>query len=113
MHPEGGGEVLGPRDGQKWLRNPAEETEILGEARALEGGAGALLESSWAYRGEDDVWVAPHRHLVQTDGDPEDHTDGGAPPPQVVELQAEGAGMRARLHQPPPAQDSRGPSPAT
>lgn len=53
----------------------------------MEGGAGPT-----AYRGEDDVWVAPHGHLVQPDGDPEDHTDGGAPLPQVVELQAAGMG---------------------
>lgn len=57
---------------------------------------GPLLWPSWAYRGEGDLGVIPQSHIVQLDGDPEDHTDGEASLSQVIKLQdVEGRNIRA------------------
>lgn len=60
-----------------------------------------LWGPSWTHLGEDDLGLIPYGHLVELDRDPEDHTDGGAPLAQVVELcqkrGGEGCSLVARL----------------
>lgn len=41
--------------------------------------------------------MVPYGHLVQLDGDPEDHTDREAPLAQVVELHQKGGGEGSSL----------------
>ena len=56
--------------------------------------------------------LVPHGHLVQLDGDQEDHTDGELPPSQVVELRGGGgADIRVLAFVPPPATRIRLPTP--
>ena len=101
-------------EGWKWLHNPTEEAEtILGKIRGLwREELGPLLRAGWAYLGEGDLGLGPHGHLVQLDGDPEDHTDGQFLPAQVVELRSGGrVGIRALAFPPPPATRIRFPTP--
>lgn len=101
-------------EGREWLHNPTEEAEtILGKTRGLwREELGPLLKAVWAYLGEGDLGLGPHRHLVQPDGDPEDHTDGQFLPAQVVELHDGGrVGIRALAFPHPPATRIRFPTP--
>lgn len=56
-----------------------------------------LWGPSWTHLGEDDLGLIPYGHLVELDRDPEDHTDGGAPLAQVVELRQKGGGEGCSL----------------
>lgn len=56
---------------------------------------GSRLRTCGAYLGKGDLGIVPYGHLVELDGNPEDHTDGEGPLPQVVELQGVCWGVRA------------------
>ena len=104
IHPRGGRDGPGPGE-VRYGSKIQQRKQILEKPGLWREEWAPPLRPSLAYLGEGNLGVVPHSRLVQPDGDPEDHTDGGGPLPQVFELHGEGgkAAVRALAFLSPPA----------